>query len=110
MVSSSPPPEREEKLEVFPRMDSLGDFLCEEWSGSFAAMFFSDSVIASTSALLSGPVSGSSGVERTDSGRLPWAFLRGLGGASLTGDGDREGSFSLVALARSSSSSSDIIV
>lgn len=105
MVSSSA---KQPKLLLMT--DSLGDFLCGECSGSFAAIFFSDSVIVSTSVLLSAPVSESSGVERTDRGRLPWAFLRGLGGASFTGDGQREGSFSLVALARSSSSSSDIIV
>lgn len=54
-------------------------------------------------------MSGSNGIERTESGRLPWAFLRGLGGASFTGDGERDGSFSLVALVRSSSSESEIV-
>lgn len=50
---------------------------------------------------------GSGDMVRTDRGRLPWAFLRGDGGASFTGDGEREGSFSLVAVAGFSSSSSE---
>lgn len=35
---------------------------------------------------------------RTERGRLPCVFLRGLGGANLIGEGKREGSFSLLAV------------
>jgi hypothetical protein len=36
--------------------------------------------------------SGSRDVVRSERGRLPWAFFRGLGRASFTGEGEREGS------------------
>ena len=59
-------------------------------------------------------VSGSSeyGIERTERGLFPKAFLRGLieGGARCTGVGDREGLFSLLALTGSSFSSSLISI
>lgn len=43
----------------------------------------------------SGSRSGSRVVVSTARGRLPWAFLRGLGGASFTGVGESDGLFSL---------------
>lgn len=87
-------------------------------------MFFSDAVICVVAVIPSSSVSiavvvvvaaadaavdvvmnGSSmGIVRTERGRFPWALLRGLGGANFTGEGERDGSFSLF----SSSSSSGI--
>ena len=80
----------------------LGMKGCSFW-GVLAAMFFSEQVRPSKP---SSSESGSIGVANVERGRLP-LVLRGLGGASVTGDGDSEGSFSWLS-ARPRSSSSDI--
>lgn len=62
---------------------------------SMSVMFIS--VLSSMSMGVSESVTG---ISRTDKGRFPRAFLRGLGdAANFTGEGDREGSFSLDAVA-----------
>lgn len=90
-------------------------------------MFFSDAVIimpfpsSSVSIIvvggegwsLKGVWAWSKGIVRTERGHLPWTFLRGLGGANLMGE--REGSFSLLAVevlfsSFSFSASEDVII
>lgn len=118
---------RPEALVPLLRTESLGDFRCggeddESCSCSsssssgipwwFAAMFFSDAVSISSSSVSTDAfvdadadvVNGSCsmGIVRTERGRLPWAFFLGLGGANLTGEGERDGSFSLAEILFSS--------
>ena len=125
---------RPEALVPLLRTESLGDFRCggeddESYSRScssassgipwFAAMFFSDAVSISSSSVSANVfvdavddddavVNGSCsmGIVKTERGRLPWAFFLGLGGANLTGEGERDGSFSLAEMLFSSSFSS----
>ena len=118
---------RPEALVPLLRTESLGDFRCggeddESYSCScsssgipwFAAMFFSDAVSISSSSVSADVLadadivngSCSMGIVRTERGRLPWAFFLGLGGANLTGEGERDGSFSLAEMLFSSSFSS----
>lgn len=94
------------------RRESLGDFRCGGGCGEeprcvgwLAATFFSEAVMVmvtlssvreeARSGSMSESGSGSREVVRSERGRLPWLLLRGLGGASFTGEGEREGSFSL---------------
>jgi hypothetical protein len=110
---------RPDELMPLSSTDSFGDFLCGEWPrsgrslGWFAAMFFSDadmpSIVVSSVPMAKGS-STSMGMVRTERGRFPKAFLRMLGGASRTGEGDREGSFSLLALVDVSDSLSETVV
>lgn len=123
---------RPEALVPLLRTESLGDFRCggeddESYSCScssssssgipwFATMFFSDAVSISSSSVSADVfvdadadvVNGSCsmGIVKTERGRLPWAFFLGLGGANFTGEGERDGSFSLAEMVFSSSFSS----
>lgn len=110
---------------------SFGDFRWGNKIGSravvgsalvFAAMFFSEAVIPCWSVLSVSSMGMSesvgNGISRTDRGRLPWGYLRGLSDANFTGDGDNDGLFSLEApdmfsfssLISSSLSESSVIV
>ena len=95
---------------VVVKRDIFGAFLVGEESlllvkfpSWLAAMFLSEAVIPSISTSLASAtgVSSSIGVANSDNGRLPWLFLRGLGGTRCTGDGDNDGSFSFDAAAAS---------
>lgn len=97
--------------------DSLGDFrdplplrlpsLSSTCEGLLLfAMFRSDALIPNPPSS-SKRSSGSIGVGKADNGRFFKPLFLGLGGNGLTGEGDREGSFSFEAVASSTSSSSD---
>ena len=73
--------------------------------GVFLAMFRSEGVIPEYDSASSLWASGSEGVGRSDRGRFPRTGRGMFGGGGETGDGERDGSFSLNDDSRVSSSS-----